>query len=44
LRAATDTLKENRDAFTHEEQLNILEALARIEAELRRQRGDPGEA
>lgn len=29
-----DRLNENRDAFTHEEQLHILESLARIEARL----------
>jgi voltage-gated potassium channel len=38
-----DRLNENRDAFTHEEQTNILEGLARIEAELRRLRGEPRE-
>ncbi len=38
-----DRLNENRDAFTHEEQLNILEGLARIEAELARQRGEASE-
>ncbi|WP_374587558.1 potassium channel family protein [Novosphingobium sp.] len=31
-----DRLNENRDAFTHEEQLHILESLARIEARLDR--------
>ena len=36
-----DRLNENRDAFTHEEQTNILEGLARIEAELKRLRGEP---
>ena len=38
-----DRLNENRDAFTHEEQINILEGLARIEAELKRLRGEPAE-
>jgi voltage-gated potassium channel len=38
-----DRLNENRDAFTHEEQVHILEGLARIEAELKRLRGEPGE-
>jgi voltage-gated potassium channel len=33
-----DRLNENRDAFTHEEQVHILEGLARIEAELARLR------
>jgi voltage-gated potassium channel len=36
-----DRLNENRDAFTHEEQIHILEGLARIEAELKRLRGEP---
>ncbi|MEA3008692.1 MAG: voltage-gated potassium channel [Sphingomonadales bacterium] len=36
-----DRMNENRDAFTHEEQVLILEGLARIEAELARQRGEP---
>ena len=36
-----DRLNENRDAFTHEEQVHILEGLARIEAELKRLRGEP---
>ncbi len=31
-----DRLNENRDAFTHEEQLHILEGIARIEARLDR--------
>lgn len=31
-----DRLNENRDAFTHEEQLHILESLSRIEARLDR--------
>jgi len=31
-----DRLNENRDAFTHEEQLHILEALGRIESRLDR--------
>lgn len=31
-----DRLNENRDAFTHEEQLHILESLNRIEARLER--------
>jgi voltage-gated potassium channel len=35
-----DRLNENRDAFTHEEQTLILEGLARIEAELKAQRGE----
>jgi voltage-gated potassium channel len=35
-----DRLNENRDAFTHEEQVHILEGLARIEAELKRMRGE----
>lgn len=35
-----DRLNENRDAFTHEEQINILEGIARIEAELKRLRGE----
>jgi voltage-gated potassium channel len=38
-----DRLNENRDAFTHEEQINILEGLARIEDELKRLRGEPAE-
>ncbi len=38
-----DRLNENRDAFTHEEQTHILEGLARIEAELKRQRGEASE-
>ncbi len=38
-----DRLNENRDAFTHEEQVHILEGLARIEAELRRLRGESAE-
>jgi voltage-gated potassium channel len=35
-----DRLNENRDAFTHEEQLNILQGIARIEAELKQLRGE----
>jgi voltage-gated potassium channel len=38
-----DRLNENRDAFTHEEQILILESLARIEAELKRRPGEPAE-
>jgi voltage-gated potassium channel len=38
-----DRLNENRDAFTHEEQINILEGLARIEAELKLRRGEASE-
>jgi voltage-gated potassium channel len=38
-----DRLNENRDAFTHEEQVHILEGLARIEAELKRLRGEGGD-
>lgn len=37
-----DRLNENRDAFTHEEQINILEGIARIEAELKSLRGENG--
>ncbi|HYJ83988.1 MAG TPA: potassium channel family protein [Allosphingosinicella sp.] len=37
-----DRLNENRDAFTHEEQINILEGIARIEAELGRLRAERG--
>ncbi|HEX8126584.1 MAG TPA: potassium channel family protein [Allosphingosinicella sp.] len=33
-----DRLNENRDAFTHEEQVHILQGLARIEAELKQLR------
>ena len=36
-----DRLNENRDAFTHEEQLHILESLARIEARLDRLESGP---
>ncbi|HEX8241713.1 MAG TPA: potassium channel family protein [Allosphingosinicella sp.] len=36
-----DRLNENRDAFTHEEQVRILESLTRIEAELERLRSGP---
>ncbi len=36
-----DRLNENRDAFTHDEQVHILEGLARIEAELKRLREEP---
>jgi voltage-gated potassium channel len=36
-----DRMNENRDAFTHDEQILIIEALARIEAELARRRGEP---
>ena len=38
-----DRLNENRDAFTHEEQLLILESIARVEAAVQRleQRGEP---
>ena len=32
-----DRLNSNRDAFTHDEQVNILEGIARIEARLERQ-------
>jgi voltage-gated potassium channel len=35
-----DRLNENRDAFTHEEQVHILEGIQRIEAELARLRGE----
>lgn len=35
-----DRLNENRDAFTHEEQIHILEGIARIEAELKQLRGE----
>ncbi|HEU0099275.1 MAG TPA: potassium channel family protein [Allosphingosinicella sp.] len=38
-----DRLNENRDAFTHEEQIHILEGLARIEAELGRMRAEAAE-
>jgi voltage-gated potassium channel len=34
-----DRLNENRDAFTHEEQIHILEGIARIEARLDRLEG-----
>lgn len=34
-----DRLNENRDAFTHEEQLHILEGIARIEERLERIEG-----
>ncbi len=38
-----DRLNENRDAFTHEEQLQILESIARVEAAVQRleHRGEP---
>ena len=38
-----DRLNENRDAFTHEEQLQILESINRVEAAVQRleQRGEP---
>ena len=36
-----DRLNENRDDFTHEEQLHILESLARIEARLDRLESGP---
>ena len=35
-----DRLNENRDAFTHEEQLQILEGIARIEERLKRMEAD----
>ena len=35
-----DRLNENRDAFTHEEQLQILEGIARIEERLKRMEGE----
>jgi voltage-gated potassium channel len=35
-----DRLNENRDAFTHEEQVHILEGIARIEEELKQLRGE----
>ena len=38
-----DRLNENRDAFTHEEQLQILEGIARIEARLKHLEGEPDE-
>jgi len=38
-----DRLNENRDAFTHEEQIHILEGIARIEAELKHLRGETAE-
>ncbi|HYW15340.1 MAG TPA: potassium channel family protein [Allosphingosinicella sp.] len=38
-----DRLNENRDAFTHEEQVHILEGIQRIEAELKRLRADAAE-
>lgn len=34
-----DRLNENRDAFTHEEQIHILEGIARIESRLERLEG-----
>lgn len=34
-----DRLNENRDAFTHEEQIHILEGIARIEARLEKLEG-----
>lgn len=37
-----DRMNENRDAFTHDEQVLIIEALARIEAELALRPGEPG--
>lgn len=37
-----DRLNENRDAFTHDEQLRILEGLARIEAHLGIDESTPG--
>lgn len=37
-----DRLNENRDAFTHEEQLAILDGLARIEQRLQRLEGGTG--
>jgi voltage-gated potassium channel len=39
-----DRLNENRDAFTHEEQVRILESLTRIEGELERLRGGPAQS
>lgn len=38
-----DRLNENRDAFTHEEQLQILDGIARIEERLKRIEGEPAE-
>jgi voltage-gated potassium channel len=35
-----DRLNENRDAFTHEEQVHILEGIQRIEADLKVLRGE----
>jgi voltage-gated potassium channel len=37
-----DRLNENRDAFTHDEQVHILEGIARIEARLERIEGKKG--
>ncbi len=38
-----DRLNENRDAFTHEEQLQILDGISRIEERLKRLEGSPVE-
>lgn len=38
-----DRLNENRDAFTHEEQVHILEGIERIEAELKLLRAERAE-
>jgi voltage-gated potassium channel len=38
-----DRLNENRDAFTHEEQLQILESIGRVEAAVRRIEQKAGE-